>query len=461
MLLPFLLILATTVVSNAQQMAFWLTDPDANITFQQQPSIPPNTDNYVDNAVININDSATYQTMDGFGFALTDGSALHLANLSDTVRAQILEELFNTDKNNIGISYLRLTIGASDLDPLVYSYDDLPSGQTDLNMTHFDLGYTRVHVLPILKQILAINPNIKLLGSPWSPPTWMKTNKASRGGSLLSEYFDAYALYFVRYIQEMQKEGFTLDAITIQNEPLYGGNNPSCVMPPTDQAQFIKQSLGPAFQKYSIKTKIIIFDHNCDTPDYPIKILKDPDAKQYIDGSAFHLYGGNITAMSSVHNLFPDKNIYFTERSVHVPSHFKADLISHVNNLIIGAPRNWAKNVLQWNLASNPKLEPHTNTGCSKCLGAITIDEDQIVSRNVGYYISAHASKFVRPNSVRIDSTIISGLPNVAFQRTDINQNILIVLNDNHSGKQTFQIQCNGKIYNTSLNEGSVGTYIC
>jgi glucosylceramidase len=461
MLLLFILILVTTVVSNAQQMVFWLTDPDANITFQQQPSIPPNTDNYVDNVVININDSATYQTMDGFGFALTDGSALHLQNLSDTVRAQILEELFGIDKNNIGISYLRLTIGASDLDPIVYSYDDLPSGQTDLNMTHFDLGYTRVHVLPILKQILAINPNIKLLGSPWSPPTWMKTNKATRGGSLLPEYFDAYALYFVRYIQEMQKEGFTIDAITIQNEPLYGGNNPSSLMAPTDEAQFIKQSLGSAFRKYSINTKILIYDHNCDDPGYAIKILNDSDAKQYIDGSAFHLYGGNITAMSSVHELFPDKNIYFTERSVHVPSHFKTDLIWHVNNLIIGAPRNWAKNVLQWNLASNPKLEPHTDTGCSKCLGAITIDGDQIISRNVGYYISAHASKFVRPNSIRIDSTIVSGLPNVAFRRTDINQNILIVLNDKHSGKQTFQIQCNGKIYNTSLNGGSVGTYIC
>jgi glucosylceramidase len=463
MLLTFVLILITTVVSNAQQMAFWLTDPDANITFQQQPSIPPNTDNYLDDndVVININESVTYQTMDGFGFALTDGSATNLANLTDTVRAQILEELFGTDKNSIGISYLRLSIGASDLGPFVYSYDDLPAGQTDVNMTNFDLGFTRIHVVPILKQILAINPSIKLLGSPWSPPTWMKTNKATIGGSLLSEYFDAYALYFVRYIQEMQNEGITLDAITIQNEPMYGGNNPSCVMSATDQAQFIKQSLGPAFRKYSIKTKIIVFDHNCDIANYAITILKDPDAKQYVDGSAFHLYGGDVSAMTGVHNQFPDKNIYFTERTVFAPSHFKADLIWHVNNLIIGAPRNWAKNVIQWNLASNPMFQPHTNGGCGNCEGAITISGSETVSRNVAYYIDAHAAKFVRPNSIRIDSTTISGLPNVAFRRTDVNQNILIVLNENNSGKQTFQIQCNGKIYNTSLNGGSVGTYIC
>jgi glucosylceramidase len=139
MLLPFVFILITNAVSNAQQLEFWLTDPDANVLFQQQPSIPPNTDNYAANDVININESATFQTIDGFGFALTDGSALHLHNMNDTARAQTLQELFNTDKNNIGVSYLRLSIGASDLDEAVFSYDDLPLGHTDLNMTHFDL----------------------------------------------------------------------------------------------------------------------------------------------------------------------------------------------------------------------------------------------------------------------------------------------------------------------------------
>ena len=456
--IPFILVI--TVVSNAQQMQFWLTDPDANITFEEQPSIPPNTDTYVGNLLISINDTVTFQTMDGIGFALTDGCSLHLQNLSETVRDQILEELFRTDKNNIGISYLRLSIGASDLDPAPYSYDDVPLGETDVNMTHFDLGFTRIHVLPILKQILVINPNIKLLGSPWSPPAWMKTNKGTRGGFLLTKYFDAYALYFVRYIQEMAKEGFTIDAITVQNEPLFGLNNPSALMLASEQARFIKESLGPAFEKYSIKTKILIFDDNCDTPDYPIKVLEDPDAKQYVDGSTFHLYSGNITAMSQVHDRFPEKNVYLTERGVLAPSHFKKDFVWRINNLIIGAPRNWAKTVLQWNLASDPKFKPHTDTGCPTCLGAITIDGDQI-TRNVGYYISAHASKFVRPNSIRVDSTIVSGLPNVAFRTADTNQIILIVLNDNESGTQTYQIQCRGKIYNTSLHEGSAGTYIC
>jgi len=283
MLLLSLFLFTFNVISNAQQMEFWLTDPDGKIHFQQQPSISPNTANQAVNTIININENEKYQTIDGFGYTLTGGSAMHLHNLDDTKRAQILQELFGTDGNNIGVSYLRLSIGASDLDEIVFSYDDLPSGQTDVNMTHFDLGHDRLHLIPILKEILVINPNIKLMGSPWSPPTWMKTNQHSIGGSLIAGYYDAYALYFVRYIEEMKNEGITIDAITIQNEPLHPGNNPSLLMIADVQAQFIKQSLGPTFRKHSINTKIIVYDHNADHPDYPVTIFKDSDAKQYVD----------------------------------------------------------------------------------------------------------------------------------------------------------------------------------
>jgi glucosylceramidase len=462
MLLSLIVILITNIVSNAQQMDFWLTDPDAKVLFQQQPSISPNSDNRAANDIINIIESQKYQTIDGFGYTLTGGSALLLHNLDDATRAQILQELFNTDKNNIGVSYLRLSIGASDLDESVFSYDDLPSGQTDVYMTRFDLGYDRLYLIPVLKEILAINPNIKLMGSPWSPPVWMKSNKNSVGGTLLTEYYDAYALYFVRYIQEMKKEGITIDAITIQNEPLHPGNNPSLLMVAPVQAQFIKQSLGPAFRKNSITTKIIVYDHNADHPDYPVTVLKDPDAKQYVDGSAFHLYAGSIDALSSVHDQFPEKNLYFTEQWVGAPGNLKGDLGWHVKNLIVGASRNWARTVIEWNLAADSKLEPHTPGGCTQCLGAITIDGKVIATqRNPAYYIIAHAAKFVRPNSIRIASNVVSGLPNVAFQRPNDMKKVLVVLNDNNSGKTAFQIQCNGKVYDTSLNGGSVGTYIC
>ena len=463
MLTALTLTIALFVVTDAQPIQVWLTDPDANILFQQQPSIPFSKSSNLDpnGIIIDVNKTDKYQTIDGFGYTLTGGSAMHLHNLDNGTRAAILQELFGIDNNNIGVSYLRLSIGASDLDAQVFSYDDLAANQTDLNMAQFNLSVDRVHLIPVLKQILTINPQIKLLGSPWSAPLWMKTGQNSAGGSLITQYYDAYALYFVRYIQAMKKEGIIIDAITVQNEPLNPYNTPSMYMEEIPQAQFIKQSLGPAFRRYSIRTKIIIYDHNCDRPDYPLTILNDVNASQYIDGSAFHLYAGSIEALSQVHNAYPNKNIYFTEQWVGAPGNLKGDMGWHVKNLIIGATRNWARNVIEWNLASNSQLEPHTPGGCSQCLGALTIDGNQIRSpRNPAYYIIAHAAKFVRPNAVRIGSNVVSGgLWNVAFQRRTDQKKVLIVLNENGQGTMTFQVRSDGKFFTASLNGGSVATY--
>jgi glucosylceramidase len=261
----------------------------------------------------------------------------------------------------------------------------------------------------------------------------------------------------VKYVQEMQKEGITIDAITVQNEPLHPGNNPSLLMLAEEQASFIKQSLGPAFMNSGIKTKIIIYDHNADRPDYPISILNDPEAKKYIDGSAFHLYGGVIENVSQVHEAHPDKNLYFTEQWIGAPGNFGGDFKWHTKHLIIGASRNWCKTVLEWNLAADPNQKPHTPGGCDRCLGAVTIDGD-LVTRNPAYYIVAHASKFVRPGSVRIDSNIPEGLPNVAFT-THEGKIVVIVLNDSESEK-TFNIKIGNKAISTSLTSSSVGTYI-
>ena len=187
----------------------------------------------------------------------------------------MLNELFGTGNNSIGISYLRISIGASDLNASVFSYNDMPAGQTDVDLAHFNLSQDTIDVIPVLKQILTINPEIKIMGSPWSAPPWMKDNDNSKGGSLEPKYYGVYAKYFVKYIQEMQSRGITIDAITPQNEPQHGGNNPSMVMSAVQQADFIKNHLGPAFKAAALKTKIIICDHNCDNPDYPITILND------------------------------------------------------------------------------------------------------------------------------------------------------------------------------------------
>lgn len=433
----------------------YLTNADKSVLFSQQVnSVTIATENNY--PTIEINKEKTYQEMDGFGFSLTGGSAMHLNNLSAAKREELLKELFATNEENIGISYLRISLGASDLDANVFSYNDLPAGQTDVNMEHFSLAPDKTDLIPVLKEILEIAPSIKIMASPWSAPVWMKDNGASKGGSLKPEYFDAYAKYFVKYVQEMKAEGITIDAITIQNEPLHPGNNPSMYMTAEDQANFIKNHLGPTFEQENITTKIIIYDHNADRVDYPISILDDADAKKYVDGSAFHLYGGEIGNLSLVHNAHPDKNLYFTEQWIGAPGSFADDLKWHVGNLIIGATRNWCKTVLEWNLAADSNLEPHTDGGCTQCLGALTIDGN-VVIRNPAYYIIAHASKFVRPGSVRVESNMVDGLPNVAFETPD-GSIVIIVLNASDSNK-TFTIRIGDKKVKSSLQAGATGTY--
>ncbi|WP_296705625.1 glycoside hydrolase family 30 beta sandwich domain-containing protein, partial [Algoriphagus sp.] len=383
----------------------------------------------------------------------------HLLGMAESARKALLEELFGQGINQIGISYLRLSVAASDLNEFPFSYDDLEDSlATDLELKNFDLGPDRKDVIPILKEILSVNPEIKLMASPWSPPSWMKDNKDTRGGSLLEEYEEVYAQYLVKYIQEMKAEGIEIDALTIQNEPLHPGNNPSLLMLPEQQARFIGLHLGPAFQKAGLETKILIYDHNADRPDYPITVLSDSVANPYIDGSAFHLYGGQIEALSEVHQAFPDKHIYFTEQWIGAPGNLAGDLPWHIENLIIGASRNWAKTVLEWNLTSNPTLTPYTDRGgCNRCLGAVTIDGDS-VTKNPAYYIVAHASKFVLPGSKRIESTIPDALPNVSFLRPD-GKVVLIVLNTKEE-KQKFQFSIGEINYQSELNKGAVGTYI-
>jgi len=434
---------------------FWLTDPSQNILFTEQQSI--NSSAATSGvATITVNPDQSYQEMDGFGFALTGGSAYHIYNMSPAARKQLLTEIFDINDKNIGTSYLRVSIGASDLDSKVFSYNDLPAGETDVQMNKFSLAEDKKYVIPVLKEILQINPDIKILGSPWSAPLWMKTNGRSIGGSLKPEYYSAYAKYFVKYIQGMKEEGITIDAITVQNEPLHPGNNPSMYMPASEQAAFIKASLGPGFKNTGITSKIIIYDHNADRVDYPMSILNDPEAKKYIDGSAFHLYGGEISALTQLHNAHPDKNIYFTEQWVGAGSNFADNLKWHTSELIIGAPRNWCRTVIEWNLAADQNQDPHTEGGCDRCLGAVTIQGDN-VTRNSAYYIIAHASKFVRPGSKRIESNIPADLPNIAYI-TPSGSKVLIVLN-NGGIKKYFHIKEGEKTVLASLSPGSVGTF--
>jgi glucosylceramidase len=449
---------STTTPVVSSQVAFWLTNPDKSALLQKQNVALNFSNGLAIQPVITVDTTQTFQTIDGFGYALTGGSAQLIYSLPTAQRQALEQELFTTDSNNIGVSYLRVTIGASDMSARVFSYDDNASpAQPDTTLANFTLSDDNQYLVPLLKEILAINPKIKLLGCPWSPPAWMKSNNSGAQGSLLPQYYPVYAQYFVKYIQAMAANSIPIDAITPQNEPLNANNNPSNVMQDTAEDIFVRDYVGPAFQAAGITTKIIVWDHNCDVPSYPEYILGDAQAAQYVDGSAFHLYAGDISALSAVHNAYPNKNVYFTEQYVAGPGDFQTDLEWALKNLIIGAPRNWSRNVLEWNMAADENYGPHTPGGCGVCQGAFTINGTS-VNRNTSYYIIAHAAKFVRPGSVRVSSNIPGNLQNVAFV-TPTGQKVLIVLNDQLSS-QTFTVQFNNQNFSATLNGDAVATFV-
>ncbi len=439
--------------TTSGDVEFWLTAGDKSSLLKKSFLSFEKTNS--SEAIIEVDTAKKYQPIDGFGFSLTGGSAFLMnTKLTLAARTALLKELFLTDSNGIGVSYLRISIGASDLDDSVFTYMDQPNKK---DLSTFSLDADRKHLIPVLKEIIALNPSIKIMGSPWTAPAWMKTNNHAKAGSLQPDYYEMYATYFVRYIQEMEKEGIKIDAVTLQNEPENPKNTPSMIMTAQDQADFVKNNLGPAFKSAGIKTKIIIFDHNCDHPEYPITVLNDAKAKEYIDGSAFHLYLGEIQALSKVHDAHPDKNVYFTEQWTSGKGDFAGDLQWHTKELIIGATRNWSRNVLEWNLAADAAFGPHTDEGgCTLCQGALTIDEK--VDRNVSYYIIAHASKFVPDGSVRISSHLIDGVANVAFL-TPKGKKVLVAVNDSNVNKK-FQVKSTGEEFLAELPKNSVGTFI-
>jgi glucosylceramidase len=434
----------------------WLTKGDQTALLQQQAPLTFGTASNR-NAVITVDTAQSFQSVDGFGYTLTTGSAYVINRMTSTAKTALLQELFGTSGNGIGVSYLRLNIGASDLSPSVYSYDDLPAGQTDPNLLNFSLAPDEADVIPVLKQIAGINPNIKFFGSPWSPPAWMKDNKSSIGGKLLPQYYGTYANYLVKYIQGMKAHGIVLDAITPQNEPLNDHNNPSMYMPAAQQDTFIRFHLGPALRNAGLTTKIILYDHNCDQSSYPISILNNSATRAFVDGSAFHLYAGDISALTTVHNAYPDKNVYFTEQYTGATGNFGNDLKWHLKNVLTGSMRNWSKIALEWNLANDQNYGPYTPGGCNSCKGAVTIN-GSTVTRNVAYYIIAHASKFVPAGSVRIGSTQSGSLYNVAFRRPD-GRKVLIVENDSRSS-QSFNLKVGNVWAVCTLPAGGVATYV-
>ena len=403
---------------------------------------------------IDIDDSRTFQPIEGFGFALTGGSAYLLGTLGAEDRAYLLQELFGLTGDSVGLSCLRLSIGASDLGWRDYTYWDLPPGTEDPDLARFNLTACDPEVVPTLRQILSINPTVKIIASPWTAPPWMKTNDSFVAGSLKPECYSAYARYFVKYVEAMRGNGIHISAVTPQNEPHNAKNEPSMVMTATEQAAFIKGYLGPELRHGAPGTEILCWDHNCDEPEYPLTVLGDAEARAHIGGVAWHLYNGSPEAMSKVRAHYPTQKVYFTEQWVSAHDDFMGALRWHTKNVVVGALRNWSRTVLEWNLASDPEYALHTPNGAVGALGGITIGAT--IRRNPGYYLMAHSARFIRPGSVRVHSSEVSQLPNVTCL-TPESRLVTLVMNDSDRAMR-FCIRHRDAYATLELRAGDVAT---
>ena len=439
----------------------WLTTGDQTSLLEEQPDLAFQPGVGSGGFTIDVTPSTTYQTIEGFGAALTDSSAWLIENeLNATQQADLMDLLFSPS-SGIGINYLRLPMGASDFTASgFYTYNDLAGGQTDPSQAQFSIAHDQQYIIPQLQQALAINPDLKLMGSPWSAPAWMKTNGSLIGGSLQTQYYGSYATYFQKFIESYAAEGLTIDAITLQNEPLFTPvNYPGMSMTSAQQADLIKNHVGPTFAAANIDTKIVLYDHNWDNTSYAIDALNDPNVKQYVAGTAFHGYAGDVSAQSTVRNAHPDRGIYFTEISGgDFAPNFSDNLVFGIENIIIGNMRNWGETALYWNLALNENNGPHIG-GCSNCRGVVTIDSNSgAVTLNEEYYTIAHASKFVQPGAVRIDSRTINNIvETVAFENPD-GSRVVIALNPSGSSR-SFRIVEGGEHFSYQLPGESVATF--
>ncbi|HMM04845.1 MULTISPECIES: glycoside hydrolase family 30 beta sandwich domain-containing protein [unclassified Dysgonomonas] len=383
---------------------------------------------------ITLDPTKRYQTMDGFGAAITGSSSFNLLKMTQDDRTKFLKETFS-ETEGMGQSYVRIAIGCSDFSLSEYTCCDTP-GIENFALQSEELNY----VIPVLKEILAINPNIKILGSPWTCPRWMKVNNLSSlqpynswtSGQLNPAYYQDYGTYFVKWIQAMASNGIKVDAVTPQNEPLNRGNSASLFMGWEEQRDFVKTALGPQLKSAGLNTKIYLFDHNynydnmSDQNDYPVKIYDDAMASDYVAGAAYHNYGGDRSELLDVHDKYPNKELIFTETSIGTWNdgrNLSLRLMEDMREVALGTINNWCKAVIVWNLMLDTDKGPNRDGGCQTCYGAVDIDRSnyKTITKNSHYYIIGHLSSVVKPGAVRIGTTgySASSIMYSAFENTD------------------------------------------
>jgi glucosylceramidase len=427
--------IAQVLAPTGNRIQVWLSTADRRLRLAQQPGVfvdKRGADTGTADVVIDL--SRKYQTIAGFGAALTDSSAWLIRNkMSASQRVALLRELFGPPPG-LNFNMLRVTIGASDFSLQHYTLDDMPAGEVDPQLQHFNVAVDQRNVIPVLHDILAIQPGVRIIASPWSAPAWMKTSANVISGTLLEPYEAAYADYLVRFVDAYRGYGIPIFALTVQNEPAFEPlTYPGMALSADARARVIGQYLGPALARRTPTTAILGWDHNWDEPDQPLSVLADPDARRYLAGIAWHCYRGDPAAQTTVHRAFPHKDAYLTECSGgDWPSARDGELLLFARNIVMMGIKNWARGVVYWNLVLDENHGPHAG-GCGECKGVVTVDSvTGAISRNDEYYAFAHFSRFVLPGAARVKSgNTNAGIHEVAFQNPDDGSVVLVAVNGN------------------------------
>ena len=436
----------------------WLTTADRSSLFEEQ-SFDFGAANSMSPYVVYFDRQERYQEMTGFGAALTGAACFNLMQMAQEDRTAFLEHVFG--KSGLGSSLARVSIGASDFpasgQPFTWCDQE---GSAENPLEHFGINQDDLaYLIPVLKEIYAINPDLKIIGSPWSAPRWMKSGKpeAWTGSELSADYYQTYAQYLVKWVQYMDEQGFFVYAVTPQNEPLNRANSMSMYMGWQQQRDFVKNALGPAIEQAQFskdKPKILIFDHNYnydninEQQDYPRLIYQDQDASKYIAGSAWHNYNGDVSELDEYVQQFPDKDIYFTEASIGEWGYdFGNNLVEEFSSIFIGTMSRMGKGITVWNWMLDDKHGPHGPAGsCTNCYGVVDISsaDYKTLTYNSQYYQIAHASKVIKPGAVRIGTSSREERDYVeylAFENPDGSIGIIMVNRSEEEQKFVFSPQ--------------------
>jgi glucosylceramidase len=451
-------------VAETGDVTIYVTTSDRSFDFAKK-AVDYNEKAGMSPTMITLNPTERFQRMDGFGGAVTGSTAYNLSKMTAADRAQFLKETFSVTEG-MGYSYIRVSIGCSDFSLSEYTcWDNRNAG---FALTAEETNY----VIPVLQEIVAINPNIKILGSPWTCPQWMKVfdltdlqpYESWRGGHLNPAHYQDYGTYFVKWIQAFQQAGIPIYSVTVQNEPLSGTLSASLLMSWEEQRDFVKTALSPKLKEAGLPTKIYLYDHNydysggghnwegigswTDQNDYPLHIY-DAGVDDNVVGAAYHNYGGNKSELTRIHNLRPDKDIIFSEASIGVWSggagrDLSKRLMSDMQEVALGNVNNWSNAVILWNLMLDYNNGPNREFGCTECCGGVDIDPTNYsyksIIRNSFYYIMGHLSAVVKPGAIRIGTTgyTATNLTYTAFENPDGSYALVLVNNNNESKKITI-----------------------